>query len=285
MNFIDFEYDKERLSDYGMTLCKFNGNGNIETMPSGADISFNQIKPSGSDKFRLYSSIYESAYTATFQICKNPCDKITDETMYLTPDEVSAIQRWLCRKNSYRIFKIDQIGYENIFWKSTFSSKQVMVDGHIIGLELTMFTDCPYAYEEIRPIEFNCKANEPFTVYDMSDEEGYIYPSVEIQFLGKGIADLSDPSRDIGLFTFELSNSLDKKTTKIKNCSINETIKIDGESLIISSSGTPHPSLANDFNYFFPKIINSYSNRKNDFTANADCKVIFWYSPIRKIGL
>lgn len=282
MNFIDFEYGKERLSDYGMVICNFNGNGNIETLPSGADISFNQIKASATGKFHLYSSVYESAYTTTFQVCKNPCNKITDGAMYLTVDEVSAIQRWLCRKSGYQIFKIDQIGYENIFWKSTFSSKQVMLDGHIIGLELTMVTDCPYAYMEIRPIEFNCKANETFTIYDISDEEGHICPSVWIQFPDGGTPGSPGNSET---FTFELSNSLDKKTTKIKNCSANETIKIDGEHLIISSSGTPHSSLASDFNYFFPKIINSYGNRKNNFTVNTDCKVTFEYSPIRKIGL
>lgn len=281
MHFIDFEYDKERLSDYGMVICNFNGNKGIETVPSGADISFNQTKPSGTDKFHLYSSNYESAYTATFQICKNPCGKKSDGSMHLTTDEVSAIQRWLCRKNSYHIFKIDQNGYENIFWKSTFSSKQIMADGHIIGLELTMSTDCPYAYSEIRPIEFNCKANEPFTVYDTSDEEGHIYPSMEIQFPENALA----PNENAVPFTFELSNSLDSKTTKIKNCSANEIIKIDGEHLIISSSGAPHPSLASDFNYFFPKIVNSYGNRKNIFTANADCKIVFKYDPIKKIGL
>ncbi len=282
MHFIDFEYDKERLSDYGMVICNFNGNKGVETMPSGADISYNQIKPSGTDRFHLYSSTYESAYTTTFQICKNPCGNKSDGSMYLTTDEVSAIQRWLCRKNSYHTFKIDQNGYENIFWKSTFSSKQVMTDGHIIGLELTMYTDYPYAYSEIRPIAFNCKANETFTIYDISDEEGHIFPSVWIQFPDGGTPGSLGNSET---FTFELSNSLDKKTTKIKNCSANETIKIDGEHLIISSSGTSHPSLASDFNYFFPKIINSYENRKNEFTANADCKIVFKYNPIRKIGL
>lgn len=83
MHFIDFEYDKERLSDYGMVICNFNGNKVVETMPSGADISYNQIKPSGTDRFHLYSSTYESAYTTTFQICKNPCGNKSDGSMYL----------------------------------------------------------------------------------------------------------------------------------------------------------------------------------------------------------
>ena len=55
--------------DYGMMLCFFDSGGGIETVSSGADVTFNQIKPIGSNRFNLYSSTYDTALSATFQIC------------------------------------------------------------------------------------------------------------------------------------------------------------------------------------------------------------------------
>lgn len=93
----DFEYDGKRLSEYGMMICSFNGSEDLEAVSSGADISFQQLRSGTSDNFNLYSSVYESPYTITFQICKNPC--LSNEHMDIHPEEISAIQKWLCRKN------------------------------------------------------------------------------------------------------------------------------------------------------------------------------------------
>ena len=70
--FTNFEFAGEKLSDYKMMVCKFDGSGGLETVSSGADVTFQQIRPGGSNRFLLYASTYESALSATFQICKNP---------------------------------------------------------------------------------------------------------------------------------------------------------------------------------------------------------------------
>ena len=100
---IDFEYANERLSDYGMMICSFSSSGGTEAVSSGADLTFSQAKASGSSRFRLYSFAYENAYTATFQICKLPSGSKAGKALYLMPDEVSAIQRWLCRMEYHRV--------------------------------------------------------------------------------------------------------------------------------------------------------------------------------------
>ena len=64
---IDFEYDGKRLSDFGMMLCSFDSPG-LETVSSGADITFNTTKSVGSDKVKMYDSKYEEIYTTPFQI-------------------------------------------------------------------------------------------------------------------------------------------------------------------------------------------------------------------------
>lgn len=269
--YTNFEFAGEKLSDYGMIVCEFDDSGGVETVSSGADITFKQVKSSSGNKFGLVSSNYESCYTSVFKICKNPCTTNNQNEMYLSVEEVSALQRWLCRKNKYNKFKIDQDGYEHIYWNATFSSKQIEVNGRIIGLELTLYTDAPYAYMDEITIEKDCSNDLEFDIYDVSDEEGYIYPDVIITLLEDG--------------DFALSNLLSNKTTSISNCSKGEIITIEGDSQIISSSLSAHKSLSKDFNYFFPKIINTYTETKNTFTCNLKCMITITYSPIRKVGL
>ncbi len=266
----NIEYNREKLSDYRMIVCKFDSSGGLETVSSGADITFNQVKSSGSNRFNLYSSTYDSAYTTTFQICKDPCLIKTQDEMILSVEEVSSLQRWLCREDEYHRFKIDQDGYECIYWNTTFSSKQIELNGQIIGLELTLYTDAPFAYMDEVSTEYNCSADTSFDLYDSSDEIGYIIPSLQITVLSNG--------------DFSLKNSMDNKIMKIDNCVYGEIITIDGNNQILQTSKTSH-NIVKDFNYFFPKIINTYENRCNTFTPNLDCKIKITYSPIRKIGL
>ena len=103
-----------------------------------------------------------------------------------------------------------------------------------------------------------------------TDLNNSLRPDMEITILSEG--------------NFKLTNSMDKKVMKINNCKSNEIITIDGENQVITSS-LPSHDLSNDFNYFFPRIINTYEERCNTFTPNLDCKIKITYSPIRKVGI
>lgn len=272
--FTNFEYAGEKLSDYGMILCKFDSSGGIETVSSGSDITFNQIALNRGSRFFIGSSTYESPLTTTFQICKNPCTAKTQDEMAISSAEISALQRWLCRKNQYHKFKINKEGFEHIYWNATFSTKQIELNGQVIGMELTLYADAPFAYmDEITVIE-DCSNSLTFDLYDISDEEGYIYPDMEIKINESG--------------DFRLENNLDKESTGrfllIKNCIEGEVITINGKSHTINSSMS-HNNITNDFNYCFPRIINSYIENKNTFTSNLKCIITFTYSPIRKVGI
>ena len=265
----DFEFDNKRLSDLGMMVMVFD-KASDETISSGADIIFNQVKTSGSDIFNLYSSKYEEVFKATFQIGKNPCLCKTQDDMYLSPTEVSGLQRWLCQKR-YCKFKVAQRGYENIYWNATFSSKQIMLNGMIIGLELSLFTNAPYAFQEEVTIKKILQKNEGFTLHDLSDEVGEIMPFIEVEFLETGDS-------------WILENSMDINITEVKNVSANEVITFDGKNQIISSSFLEH-KIADDFNYHFPIIGNTYDTNINEYVSNLDCKITIKYSPIIKVGL
>lgn len=270
----DFEYDQKRLSEFHMMVCHFDGVSGIESMSSGADITYHQEQSVGSDIFRLHASTYDSPYTSTFQICRNPRTLGIAEDMYLTPAELSVIQRWLCRK-SFHPFKIAQDGYWDIYWNAVFAAKQINLNGKIAGLELTMYTDSPYAYRDevvhsfhFEPIGSVVSESREKYFYNISDVERYLYPDMEITLRQTG----------------DLILSLNGRESNIKNCSTQEIITIKGKEHIISTSDPTH-KIATDFDYIFPRMERIFGENKNCITASLACTISLKYSPIVLIGL
>ena len=265
----DFEFDGQKLSDYGMIICNFNGGNDIETVSSGADITFNQFKPSGSNVFSIYSCTYEDSFTTTFHICKNPCLFRTNEEMNISPIEISALQRWL-NKKKYGKFKILQKDYSDIYWNATFLCKQINLCGSCIGLELTLITDAPYAYKDDIILDFDVSGDLNFTIYNVSDEIGFLNPTIIIKLFSE--VDLT------------IHNSIDNFRTVINECKYLEEIQLDCKSKIITSSVGSH-NLCKNFNFIFPKIYNTYENNKNYYTVSLPCSIKVTYTPIIKVGI
>lgn len=271
----DFEYDKKRLSEFRMILCSFDNGSSLEAVSSGADITYHQQKSGGSNIFGLQAHSYESPYSATFQICKNPCHLRNPTDMYLSPLEVSELQRWLCRK-SYHPFKIDQDNYRNLYWNAVFTSKQININGKIAGLELTMYTDAPYAYHDEIVHEFDFRTQDMDAAgnyarkyfHNISDTEGHLYPDLEIRIAQNGALRLS----------------LNGRLTEIANCREREIITIKGSQQIISTSNAAH-EIAKDFNFVFPRMERNYDENKNYISADLRCSITLKYSPITLTGL
>lgn len=269
----NFEYDGLKASDYGVMICRFDS-ASPETVSSGADIYFDTVRPSGSNKFKMYGSKYTESYSSTFQICKNPD---TGKDLYFNPNEISALQRWLCKKDNYHQFHPIQDDLKDIYWNATFSCKQININGKIAGLELTLYTDSPYAYVRQAPIFYSVLPGESFSLYDTSDEVGWIYPTVTITCKGNG--------------NIDLQNNLDNKILRLTNLSKGETIILNSENKLITSSFN-RSDLQNNFNFYYPRIFNKIINgidvRENIFTLSATsipCDITFEYSPTIKIGL
>lgn len=269
MYITDFEFDGKRLSDFGCILASFNGASN-GSYPSGASLTYSTSTTLGSDRFDLFGSSYDQPYSIQFGIIKDPCIADDQDEMYFTPREISSIQRWLCRRSRYGKFKVDADGYRNLYWMGTFVSQQYEINGSTIGFDLTFTADSPYAHQEPVTLKFDCSEDNKFTLYSISDEEGYIIPDVKITILTGG--DLA------------ITNSRDSKVFEIKNCEANEEITIDGTYQVISSSIDSH-DLGNDCNYSFPRIFNTYDDTKNEFTTNLSCKIEISYAPALKVGI
>ncbi len=275
----DFEYDEKRLSEFDMIICSFDGASGIDPVSSGTDITYKQEKPSGSDAFHLHSCAYDSPYSSTFQICRNPCRTDSLQNMYLSPREISNLQTWLCRK-SFHKFKIAQDSYRHIHWNAVFTSKQINFNGHTVGLELTMYADSPYAYLDEVVHEFHFDTHD---IHDSSNllrkhfqslaqAEGYTYPDLEIRILDEG--------NNNGKLTLWLNN----RKSEIKGCKTQELITIKGQQQVICTSDSNH-DIARDFNFIFPRIERGYQEHTNYLSADLACDITLKYFPVILTGL
>lgn len=264
MKSFDFEYDGMRLSDKGFIICKFGSNG-TETVSNGSYITFNTVSTMKGAKHELTSSEYSDCLTTIFQICKHPCLSESEE---VSVEEVREIMKWLNRKEFHK-FKLINAEYIDIFFEASFNVSKIESDGKVYGFELEMVTNRPYALQEPILIYLkNIVPNGQKRFYSKSDEEGYIYPNMEITITEDG--------------DFELYNSLEDRTMRIANCKVGEVIRINYP--VIESSLQDH-KIQNDFNWKFFRIATTFREKANDVTISIPCIIKMIYSPVVKVGI
>lgn len=264
MKSYDFEYDGLALSDKGFIICKFGSNGS-ETLSNGSVITFNTVTTQNGAKHELTGTEYGECLTTKFDVCKHPCLN-TDKEISL--DEIREMMRWLNRKEFHKL-KLLNDEYINIYFEASFNVGKIELDGKVVGLELEVFTNRPYALHE--PININLKnitTNGQHNFVSQSDEEGYIYPDMEIKVNQAG--------------NLTIMNSLENRTMSIANCKIGEIINVRYP--IITSSLASH-KIENDFNWRFFRIATTYKDKTNKITISLPCDIKMTYSPVVKVGL
>lgn len=263
---MDFEFDGLRLSDFGCMICSFDS-VDAETVSAGSEITFNTTSVYFGKKYILTGTKYEECLSAEFDICKNACNTLSKNFEYFTVDEERDILRWLNRKN-FCTFRILSSDYEKIYFEGSFNVQAVRIGDQILGFHLTLTTNRPFGLQEEKQWEFELQDAGTYQLWDDSDEIGYIYADLSITCLKDG--------------TLKIENSLDNHVTQITNCVQGEVITFKHP--IVSSSMASH-KIMDDFNYNFPKIINTYTDRTNIFTFSLPCKGTISYNPIAKVGI
>lgn len=264
MKCYDFWYDGLKLSDFGFMICSFDSGG-TDTISNGSEITFNQVSTLNGAKQELTSIQYDDCITATIQICKNLCN---DGSFEISVEKMRDIMRWLNRK-SFHKFKLIDDEYTNIYFEASFNVSKIEIGGKICGFELEMTTNRPFALME--PVEIvidNPTSGKVHAFFSNSDEEGYIYPDMEIVVKGDGKLDLYSITED--------------RHMVVDNCKAGEVVTIDYP--IIQSSLDSH-KIQNDFNWIFYRVSTSFKNKENEFTVSLPCSVKIKYSPIVKIGI
>lgn len=268
MKLVDFEFDGIRASEFGLRLCYFESDdGGITPV---TDINMHNVKAAKADSFYSTYAGYDEAITFTLGIVSDPCDFNFEEPV-IPEETIRDIYRWLTRKR-YKKFKpiFDDDSFQNVFANVTFNVVPQTAMGQVIGFSLTGLTDAPYGYYEEQRIQTGPDQN--YLIFqDMSDMEGHIYLDCKITVKEAG--------------DFELMNELEpNKKTVIKNCEAGEVITFDGKRKQITSD-KPHTKLMNDFNYQFPRAVNSWNSRVNILRANLPFEMDARYFPICKGGM
>lgn len=257
-------YDNWKLSDFGFIICNFDS-GKTETVSNGSNITFNTVSTLNNSKQELVSTKYSDYLTATFQICKNTCKSSKED---ISINELRQIMKWLNRKE-YHKFKLLDEEYINFYFEASFNVKRIELNGKIYGLELTMFTNRPYAiHEPLTIFVNNIEKNGIHKIYSKSDEEGFIHPNIEITINADG--------------DFELYSYLEDRTMRIANCKKGEVIKINHP--IIESSLSLH-KVQNDFNWIFFRIVNTFRIKENKIRISLPSTIKIEYSPVVQVGL
>lgn len=265
MKAYDFSYGDKNLSDFGFILCNFGGSKGLETVKDGCQITFNTVPVLGGSRYNLVSTQYEECLEDVWQICKHSCSGGVQE---ITESEHREITRWLNRKKFLKL-KIFDESHIDIYYEAVFNVSKIKIDGKLLGFELEVKTNAPYAFKEPQTTTINnLKQDGKYSINDISHEEGYIYPRTEI---------IINESGDL-----KIHNAIENRDTYIANCEAGEIITMDYP--IIQSSISSH-KIENDFNWNFFRLANTYDNSRNDLTISLPCSIKITYSPVVKVGL
>lgn len=264
MKAFDFLYDSKTLSDFGFIICSFDDKG-LKTVSDGSEITFNTVPVQRGAKHELSSVEYKDCLETTIQICKYSC---VSDIKEITETEHRQLTRWLSRKKFLK-FKILDESQIDLYHEAIMNISKIEMDGKLIGFELEIFTNRPFALKEPRIIKIkNTVQNGEHSINDTSYEEGYIYPRTEITIAQNG--------------DLKIHNAIENRDTFIANCVDGEVIIMDYP--VIQSSISSH-NIQNDFNWNFFRVANTFENSRNDLTISIPCSIKLEYSPIVKVGL
>lgn len=259
MSISDFCYDGIYLSDYKWMIGGFDNTSFGQSIQTDSQRTFNNISLMHGKYMPFSSTPFNNALVMTFQIMKNPC---SFDDLYLTRDQVAEMKHWLNRPKAHK-FQI----YDGMYWEGSFNVTEIVGNGHCVGLELEFTATAPFGFKEFSQIEGDLAANGTFKVEDISDDAGSLFPTLVITCTSAG--------------DLKIMNSLNEKTTLVKNCQANETITFTAQEQILTDSTTHN--IMDDFNFIFPQVCNDYRNNQNVYTITLPCHYTFSYKPIAKV--
>lgn len=262
MDDLDFSYRNETLADHGFMLCSFDNISSATKMSSDSQRTYSSISMFGGKRQPVLYFTYNDTLSIQMQICKLP----DAEEKLISPAEAAEIKRWLGSPFPQELF-LGEEKYQGYLWEGVFNIEEIHYAFGCIGFDLTFISSAPFGYKERVELYGSVSANNSVTIYDTSDEEGYIYPDMEITVLGDG--------------DLRITNSYDNRQTVILGCTSGEVISFSNLLQVVSSN-TNHV-LGNDFNYKFVRINNSYKNTLNRLTFNLPCEYKITYKPIAKV--
>ena len=304
-----------------MVLCNFGGSKGLDTVTDGAQISFTTIPVMGGSKHNLVSTNYEDCLESTVQICKYSCDGGIQE---ITAVEHRNLTAWLCRKKFLKLKFLDASNID-LYHEAIINVSKIELDGKLIGLELEIKTNRPFALKEPRTINIVCEEGKEVYGWKkyQTDPEitmlGYVtstdknaYPQGKVDendniiegahtdgyqyyFLDKVYkASINDTSYEEGYIypQMEITIKKDGDLTIHNSIENRETYiancKVNEVITLdypVIKSSNSSHNIQNDFNWTFCRVANTYDNSRNDLVVSLPCSIKIKYSPIVKVGI
>lgn len=257
-----------QASNFGLMLASFSYNGESED-ELGFKLSTNE-EFIGNKPVPVYlGDKYEDKLRPQITLCKNP-DTYSQKDLYFSEKDCRWILRELTGIRGYQWMKIiDLEESEDIWFKAKANNVSYKrVGGNIVGFIIELECNSCYGYSTEFITKINAKTKTPFKLFNNSDDlTNYVLPTVTIKTTSTG--------------TFSICNQSDNNwITEIKNMKVNESVVIDSEHEILSSSEVSHNHLLDDFNLHFIRLVSN----ENIFVTNVDAIITFKYRVPRKVG-
>lgn len=266
----DLTYAGETLSSHGFMIGGFDDTPAGDSITTDSQRSFATVSMFyGAYQPFVYTS-YEDRLVMEFSIIKEACGddgKIAQqEDFVLTQSEIRSMKKWLSRPTPHKL-TFDEDKYRGVFWEGSFNVEEIYLMGETVGLKLTFESNRPFALADEVSYSGELITGGRFIIDDTSDEEGHIYPSLTVTCLESG--------------DLQLYNSIESRTTIVKNCKVGEVITFT-PTLQVRTSLTSH-EIGDDFNYKFLRIANTYNDYRNIITTTIPIQYTLSYNPIAKV--
>ena len=299
----DFEFNGEKLSDYGFVIGGVDSNGRTW---SGGDVTFNSVKPPNLDRFNYYSYSYETPLSCTFSVVNIDCSHQDVNDMLVTQAKQSALMRWLMREDGYHWFNFIKDGFNDIYYKVYFISEPMYNGDDVIGFNLTITTDSPYAYSDEKVVNATIDTDNDLVIYNDSDQIGYIMPYCEITPRGTGYLELNNGCSNVNFERVfdEVGNSVgttidgrfqhlygiigDYTDYTVKSVSKFNNV-VNGLKITLDESNDFYSGIHGDnFNFVFPRMMTTYDERASiigigEDSAVSECDIYLKYRLVKRV--
>lgn len=249
----------------GYMICQFDDSSGFASSTAGSQLTFTKVSRNSGRYFLLSGSRYDVPFETTFSICK-PTGK------QFTLAEYAELMRWLNRPDFHDLYigyDDEDCDYDDVHFRGTFNIDKVEFYGKLVGFDLTFTSDGPFAYGEQRTYNFSLTDSSTYTIFEESDEVGYVYPDSLVITCGSA-------------GNLRITNSIEDRSTYVANVSSGESLTFESTVSTLTSSNTSHVVM-NDFNFTFFRLANTLTSRKNVISSTLPCTISLSYTPRRKV--
>lgn len=264
----DLIFNDFKMTDYGL-ICSNGSDGMIDdTENMGLVPTITKVFNGESPSSKYISQKYDTNPQITVRLIKENCGSIYEDN-YITENELRMLNRLLTGHSGYSWLKLinkDSNETEYYYKAKVTAIEYERLGNHIVGYDITFETDGALAYSEEQTMKVTMSANKEFYIYCNSDDlHDYTLPKIKIT---PGTA---------GNMT--LTNVTDNWVSQVNGMTVGETLTIDSEHELLSSSSS-RPYILNDFNLHWPRLLSG----KNVLKCNRKGTIEITFRAQRKVG-